>query len=64
MGEGYLSILRELDFIFHMLKLDINRAKKLYRFFRDLSECLEIRCPNLPVPLHEVIHKALGGDAV
>ena len=56
-GEGNLAALYKLYCIFHALKVDTNGAVKLYRLRQGLSECLKIRCPNIPIPLHEVIHE-------
>ena len=63
-GEVCLSVLCEIYFIFHMLKSDINRPANLYRFCQGLSASLEIRCPNIPIPLHEVIYEVLCCDVV
>ena len=63
-GEGSLAVLIKLDFILHVLELHVNRSVNLNRFLQGLPECLDTRRSNFPVPLHEVIHEALGSDAV
>ena len=63
-GEWSLPILIKLYHIIQPLKVYVNRSVHLYWIRQVLPARLEVRRSDLPVPLHEVIHKALGGDAV
>ena len=55
--EGSRAVLSGLSCIFHALKVDITRAFNLYRFYQGLSASFGNIWPNLPIPLHEVIHE-------
>ena len=63
-GERWLLILHKLYCVLHPLELHVDWAVRLYCIFQGLPAGLEVRRANIPVPLHEVIHEALGRDSM
>ena len=46
---------------FHLLGVYVDWSVHFYWLCQGLPECIEVRCSDLLIPLHEVIHESLGG---
>ena len=62
--EWCIPVLRKLYHIIHPLEVCVNRLVHLYWIRQGLPARLKVQHSDIPVPIYEVIHEALGGDDV